>query len=217
MDESTEARLARLAERRRASEPTSAGRRRRHAAEASRVLAAGISASAFMGTITGIALSSSSNASATPRIEPAPMTTTSKPRTVVRVRKVARIVYVDQNGRPIGTQVVAPSGSSPAPAAGSMRSPDLVVTNTSSAAGPANAVVAPSPNPAFAPAPSPAPTPASSTRAGAPAMPTYPTAAPSTPPAPVATSPPATVAPPATTPPPPPPTTLPKCTGSKCP
>jgi hypothetical protein len=215
MDESTEARLARLVERRRAPEsPTSKPRRRRHAADASRVLAAGISASAFMGTITAFALSAQPKSALATRVEPTTVPEVRTARTIVHVRKIKRVIYVDEHGRPVGTQIVPPSQSATA-----TRSAIGAAVRPASGATPGGAT---STNTVVAtPAPVQGVTPSNRVTAppvtGGPVPPPVATAPVTTPPPPSPTAPPATVAPPSTSPAPPPPTTLPKCAGSKCP
>lgn len=174
--------------------------RRRHAAPRGRVLAAGLSASAFVGGMTTIAahpkvwttsassaLLPSTAANGTPT--PAPSTTLPPvPPTVVVVKEVHHTVYVDQYGHPIaGTRV------------------PVTTKRTSSVSGSTGAAPARRVSGSSTPAPTSAstgslPVPASGTSSGS-----------STPPPASAPTPsPTTTAPP---PPPPPP---PTCSGSKC-
>ncbi len=207
MDDQQAARVARLAARGRstvaATPPESRpARRRRHAAEASRVLAAGISTSAFMGALTGLA----AHAPATGTASSARAATLAvTPSTIVRERDVTRIVLVDRFGRPLRAGAASAPTSPGTPTAPGRRGASATSPAARSGTGGATAS---NPPPASGRGTVPAP-------GGGTAPPTAtapPTVAPST--SPPTT--PATTAPP-TTAPPPPPTTVPSCTGSKCP
>ena len=139
--------------------PARSGRRRRHAAPAGRVLAAGISASAFLGGMAAIGANPPSWASgatttgngALPVPVPPPSTlppTTAAPvpSTVVVVEEVHHQLYVDQYGNPIDGSAVPASARSSA---------TRTVASSSAGAGPGGSSGA-APAPVTAPA-SPAP------------------------------------------------------------
>jgi hypothetical protein len=201
-------RLAQLAARRSANTSPAAapGKRRRHRALASRLVAAGLSASAFLSIIGSLSARASASggskvAAAPPRAKTGASSArgaSTKPKSKPIVKTRHHVVYVDQHGRTIPAALVPSltSSSTPGTAAASWH-PTYPASSTT-------AYVAPSPAPA-------------------PAAPVY------VAPAPVATAPPAAVppvtAPPATNPPPPPTTVFkpppppppPSCSGTKCP
>jgi len=180
-------------------------RKRRHAAPAARVLAAGLSGSSFLFGVAALAAQpagppktaagSGSNRAPSP-LPTEPVT----PVTVVVVERVHRPVFVDQHGNPVDPARLAP-GSAP-PAA------PLPAQAKSATAGLASG--GPAPRPGTVPA---ATTPVAPTASPAAAPPSGSTGR--TAPAGSATPPvvvPTTVT--TTAPPPPPP---PPCSGSKCP
>jgi hypothetical protein len=127
--------------------PKGTSRKRRHAAEAGRVLAIGLSASAFFSGIASFAASTqagTSDVASTQLSEPTPPTTTQPlvPPTVVVIEEVHHPIYVDQDGNP-----AAPSSEA---------------VKQSSSVAPSSAVAGES-GPSTAPAPSAGPPPTAST------------------------------------------------------
>jgi len=190
------------------STSASTPRRRAHAAPRARVVAGGLTASAFFAGIASLA------AHDRPWLPVQPATADAPPATVL----VHHALFVDQYGNPIdaavvpdGTSTLAPDGASAVvdPATGAAVPGGAAGTNGGSSGGGANTPPAPRTGTSSAPgagaAPSPSPSPAPS---------------PSPSPAPAPKPPPTTApAPPPTTAPKPPPTTAPPpppCTGSKC-
>ncbi len=190
--------------------PVRLGRtRRRHPAMASRIIATGVSGTAFFGSVAGIAAnpptwspkSATSAASATAN----DATTTAVPTSIV-IEHVARTFYVDQAGNP-----VAPPTSTSAPVAAAAVPDTVAAARKAVGTAPAGAVAAPPTSVARAAAPSVTTAPAPGGAPATTAAPTAPT--PTAPPAPVSTAPPTTAAPapkPTT-----PPTTVPVCKTSK--
>jgi hypothetical protein len=204
-------RLAQLAARRAASAqsgtPTSKSKRLGHKARIGRVVAAGLSSSAFFSIVGVLAANATSNAStvatARPNVPingPTGAIATSTTRTTVVVKVVHHKRYVDPNGKPVSPPTTnratgaaaAPSGAGASSGSGSGSSAGSSgTTHTTTGGAPVTTGHAPTGG-GSAPAP-PAPTPA----------PTTPPTRPAAPPTTVFTPP---------APPPPPP-----CTGSKCP
>lgn len=186
--------------------------RKRHAAMAGRIVAAGMTTSAFLGGLAALASApppawenkvaktsaDGTEGQAVDTTTPADTapTTTEPPvqDTIYVVQKVPRVVYVDENGNPVETTVPAPVEEAPveeAPPADEAAPVTAKPKAKAKAAAPAAGAPAPAPD---APAPAPAAT-AAPAPAATPAPTPAPTAAPKPKPAPT------TVA----------------CTGSACP
>ena len=181
--------------------------RRRHPAMASRIIVTGVSGSAFLGSIAGIAANPptwSTKPVTSAAGAPAVDATIVVPTTMV-IEHVARTFYVDQAGHP-----VAPPTSTSAPV-GWVAPPDAVVAARKAVgSAPSAAVATPATSVTTAAAPSVTTAPAPG---AAPATTAPPAPATTVSPAPASTAPPTTAAPapkPTT-----PPTTVPACKTSK--
>jgi hypothetical protein len=181
-------------------------KRRAHPAAAGRILAAGLSTSAFLSLMAAFAARAPAAgvpvvATAPPRAKVPGATGPvhhPKPKVVTKVRR--HTVYVDQYGRPYSPSTAAMQGGAAAPSPSSSGTPGPIATPSAVAPLPSAPVVNPIPS---APPPStPGGAPPATGRAPAPTPPPRPTPAP---------------APPTTVFTPPPPPAPPPCSGTKCP
>ena len=200
----------------RAARASAPAGRRKHAAAAARVLAAGLSGTGFLFGVAALAAKPvtwsepSANASGgvpdpAPQPEPAPVAPVT-PVTVVIVERRHRPVYVDEQGNPVDPAAlsIAPAQPSARPAPAGSTAP-VARPTTSGATPPRQTGTA---APAARPAPATTVSPAAGT---SPATPGTPVAAVPTTQTTTNAVTPTTVT---TVPPPPPP---PRCSGSKCP